>query len=287
MIFEANQDYYQLLEVDPTASLQEIKAAYLKIKSAYRKDNLALYGMMDSRECEAILHRIEEAYATLSNADTRRDYDAEKRYEEPMRMDPSIPSIDRVPPMLAGDDSDLLSPPMTDIGDSAASADFGSEPTYAERADAFALAASLPALAATLNAVVANANGEASISAAAMTPATSTPAAVPAYANAAAAPIPSVPFRPSAETAEAPAIPADEWTGPVLRKTREARRLSLDEVSSLTRISKTYIQAIEDETFDKLPAPVFVRGFLMQYAKTLKLPHDSVASNYMTRFRKK
>jgi curved DNA-binding protein CbpA len=229
MIFESNQDFYQLLEIDQTASPHEIKAAYLKIKSAYRKDNLALYSMMDSSECDSILEKIEEAYATLSNLDARKDYDTKKHFEAPMRVDAShsnaalndIVSIDRVPPMESSDETDLLNPPVTDF--------MGSNPVPT------------------------------------MEPAP----IVQAGANA------------THQTSS-----SEEWSGIILRKTRESKRLSLDEVSSLTRISKTYLQAIEDETFDKLPAPVFVRGFIIQYAKILKLQPELVAATYMTRFKK-
>jgi flagellar biosynthesis protein FlhG len=75
-----------------------------------------------------------------------------------------------------------------------------------------------------------------------------------------------------------------EWRGPFLKKVREARRISIEELSKITKISKTYLSAIEEELFEKLPAPVFTRGFVTQFAKTLKLNHVPVVAAYMTRF---
>ena len=75
-----------------------------------------------------------------------------------------------------------------------------------------------------------------------------------------------------------------EWSGLFLKRAREARRISLEELSGITKISKTYLTAIEDENFAKLPAQVFVRGFLTQVARTLKLPADKMVPAYLARF---
>jgi flagellar biosynthesis protein FlhG len=75
-----------------------------------------------------------------------------------------------------------------------------------------------------------------------------------------------------------------EWSGERLRQIRELRHLSIEEISQQTKISKTYLKAIECEDFKKLPAPVYVRGFVNQLAKSLKLPPDQVSKTYMKRF---
>ena len=50
--------------------------------------------------------------------------------------------------------------------------------------------------------------------------------------------------------------------GQYLQEARSVRKLSLDDASAVTRISKHYLQALEDEKFDILPAPVYARGFM-------------------------
>src|SRR5205807_896961 len=74
-----------------------------------------------------------------------------------------------------------------------------------------------------------------------------------------------------------------EWRGSFLRKIREAQRVSLEEMSGATKITKNYLLAIEEENFSRLPATVYIRGFVIQIAKVLKLPHDKVASAYLSR----
>ena len=59
--------------------------------------------------------------------------------------------------------------------------------------------------------------------------------------------------------------------GQTLRATRERRGITVEQVAQDTRISLRFIEALEDEQFDELPAPVYVRGFLRSYANYLKL----------------
>ncbi|MEO8538984.1 MAG: helix-turn-helix transcriptional regulator [bacterium] len=59
--------------------------------------------------------------------------------------------------------------------------------------------------------------------------------------------------------------------GEALRSTRERRGLSIEEVARDTRISPRFLEALEAEQFDELPAPVYVRGFIRSYASYLKL----------------
>ena len=68
--------------------------------------------------------------------------------------------------------------------------------------------------------------------------------------------------------------------GSYLRAAREARGLDLRDAAQQTRISISYLKAIEAEDFSKLPGEVFVRGFLKNYARFLGLPDDEVMKRY-------
>jgi len=57
--------------------------------------------------------------------------------------------------------------------------------------------------------------------------------------------------------------------GEALRRARDARGLSLEQAAQDTRISLRFLEALEDEQFDELPAPVYVRGFTRSYANYL------------------
>jgi curved DNA-binding protein CbpA len=77
-----------------------------------------------------------------------------------------------------------------------------------------------------------------------------------------------------------------EFTGPLLRKIREYKNLDMQRLCELTKVSRSHLQDIEDEDFSKLPAAVYVRGFVFQYAKCLKLKPELVANSYIARMKK-
>ena len=77
------------------------------------------------------------------------------------------------------------------------------------------------------------------------------------------------------------------FTGEFLRCIREYKGVDIHHMSDITKVSKTYIRNIEDEDVENLPAPVYIRGFVYQYAKTLKLNPDYVANSYISRLKKK
>ena len=59
--------------------------------------------------------------------------------------------------------------------------------------------------------------------------------------------------------------------GITLRSARVKKGLTIDQVAADTRISTRFLEALEDEAFDELPAPVYVRGFLRSYANYLHI----------------
>src|SRR5262245_48433668 len=68
--------------------------------------------------------------------------------------------------------------------------------------------------------------------------------------------------------------------GRYLKRTREQRAMSLEEVSRATRIPMLSIERIEGDHFDDLPGEVFVRGFLKAYARAVALPVEDVLARY-------
>ncbi len=77
-----------------------------------------------------------------------------------------------------------------------------------------------------------------------------------------------------------------EFTGTFLKKIREYKNVSMERMAEMTRISKTHLTALENEDTSKLPAEVYVRGYVFQYAKVLKLNPDIVAPSYLVYFKK-
>jgi curved DNA-binding protein CbpA len=77
-----------------------------------------------------------------------------------------------------------------------------------------------------------------------------------------------------------------EFSGEMLRKIREYKNLDLQRLCDLTKVSRTHLQDIEAEDFSRLPAAVYVRGFVFQYAKCLKLKPELVANSFIARMKK-
>ena len=71
-----------------------------------------------------------------------------------------------------------------------------------------------------------------------------------------------------------------DTVGSSLRRQRETKRMALSEVSRVTRIPLTTLEAIEQDHFDDLPGEVFVKGFLKSYAQTVGLVPDDVVARY-------
>lgn len=59
--------------------------------------------------------------------------------------------------------------------------------------------------------------------------------------------------------------------GPSLREARIRRGIGLDRVEAATRIRTRYLEAIEDDRWDELPAEAYAKGFLRTYATYLEL----------------
>ena len=69
--------------------------------------------------------------------------------------------------------------------------------------------------------------------------------------------------------------------GAWLCQQRELRGISIHEIASFSKISLRYLEALEASRFSILPAPVFAKGFLRQYASYVGLDPDEVVNYYI------
>jgi flagellar biosynthesis protein FlhG len=279
-------DYYLILDLKPDASPSDIREAYLRAKATYQKDNVALYTLIDGSEREDMLRRVEEAYQVLSNPERRREYD---RFYGQISSNPTsassaaspspaspppfkhqsaadsakVISIDRTAPMESfSSHENPLEPPRTDIR-SAIPSQASSGP---QSPSAF-----------QLNESLASGSGA---SGSGIT-ASSTSANLSAAHNQNSAKLSKATAELEKEIAE-----QTEWSGAFIRHVREVRGVSIEEVTQATKITKAYILAIEEENYGKLPAAVFIRGFVSQLARLLKLPAQEVSAGYMARLQR-
>jgi cytoskeleton protein RodZ len=68
--------------------------------------------------------------------------------------------------------------------------------------------------------------------------------------------------------------------GEELRKEREIRGISLKEIADATKISKRFLEALERNDHRTLPAPVFTRGFVREYARYVGLNAEEMVNRY-------
>ncbi len=72
--------------------------------------------------------------------------------------------------------------------------------------------------------------------------------------------------------------------GSSLRDARLRQELDFPELEERTKIRPKYLRALEDEQFDILPAPTYVKGFLRSYAEALSLDGQPFVDEYNSRF---
>ncbi len=80
---------------------------------------------------------------------------------------------------------------------------------------------------------------------------------------------------------EAPVVAEPESFGTWLRRQREVREIDLREIADSSKVSMSYLRALEEDRFDVLPAPVFAKGFLRQYARYVGLDPEETVNFYL------
>jgi cytoskeleton protein RodZ len=68
--------------------------------------------------------------------------------------------------------------------------------------------------------------------------------------------------------------------GDRLRREREMRGITLDEITESTKISRRHLEALESEHFEQLPGGVFNKGFVRAYARFLGIDEDQAVADY-------
>jgi DnaJ-class molecular chaperone len=72
-----------------------------------------------------------------------------------------------------------------------------------------------------------------------------------------------------------------DYRGKALKQIREKMGIDLQSVSTETRINLKILEWIEEEVFEKLPPPVYLKGFLKGYARSLGLDPAKVIDGYL------
>lgn len=238
------RNYYEVLEVPVNATLQEVHNAYIRAKNAYSGDSVALYSLMSQDDCQAILEQIEEAYSVIGVAEKRREYDRARGLNQDMTPEGFNRGINSKPSYAPRrSDADLLEQTERDMGAQ-------TRQTEQQSRDEFQYNQGN------------SQKDQVSVS------------KVQAYKKFGLSYDIDSGFEQEIEN-------CSEYSGEFLKKIREYKNVSVERMADMTKISKTYIRNIEEEDYTKLPADVYTRGFVYQYAKCLKLNPDLVATSYI------
>ena len=270
MLGAKDVNYYEILEVAYDAPQHEVHKAYTRAKATYAQDNPALYSMFTRDEARDLLKLIEEAYAVLGNHGLRRNYDSDLQKNIASKTQKA--DHDALPDFMVPDPS---IPGSFHEGPAAFLA-----PTPAPKLAAAPQQAA-PSKAKLMDPIHAAATGKRESILVTNSDFTVRKREV------------DVPLMP-ADTGKCPlgtykldsALEEEiagrmEFDGPFLQKVRLYKQVSLEKLSVSSRIGKTYLIALESNDFKNLPAPVFLRGFLVQMGKQLGLDEHKVLTSYM------
>lgn len=186
------QNLYELLEIYPGASEEEVRRGLKRIRDLFGHGALAMSGVCSDAQRETYQRKAEEAHATLVDRVRRREYDRATFPE--------------------GFPFSLVGGPMQ-------------RPGLAERVT-----------------------------------------------------------RPH-ETLPRVEVPDDQLVdGAFLGKVRRQRGIELVDISNRARVSISYLEAIEEERFEALPAAVYTRGFVTEFARYLKIDPARAAADFMAKY---
>jgi len=340
-----SQNYYEILDVDPAASDEDVKRAYRLVRASFEPDSMAIYSLYSPEETESIGAKIDEAFRILTNRDRRRVYDKYLRctdeldpvpddpdeffdnvhdirelgvleelvddaveagavaradvsidfddemdgdLEVPVQLDPELPpvEIDLEDASLEAVYDDALDEQPTEDADTGDHDGLEStegvlelplgyeDPDLDERA-------SLPAVEETTTGYGVSADPDEAST-------TSTPrlrAWTREFATERRNAEASFRLNPLDDRLLRDVRKAKNISGSSLRRLRQERGIDLDTICERTKISIMYLRFIEGDVYDNLPAAIYLKGFLDQYARLLDLPTDMV-DRYMEHYQK-
>jgi curved DNA-binding protein CbpA len=279
----AEQSYYEILDLPVSATRQEIDHAFERAMAFYGPDSPATYTLVDAEQARELVSLIEEAYLTLSDSRMREAYDRDLSRQADSANPAEIRQLafsgilasSQHFPSLGERDPDPAAGTRTAAPEQAASPD--PEPESLEPASDGADGgeqAPPPDEAEPPAEPGPEARGQTSTDLprkAEMEP------APPALEESREAQPPAA--KPGPKALELP--PDAVFNGELLRRVREAKDLSLREMADRTRISSSHLENIEADRYDRLPATVYLRGFLMSIARELRLDPLKISKSYL------
>ena len=199
----SHNNYYELLEITPGASQQEIDRAYKIAKKTYSTSNAALYSIFCEEETIELNRMIEEAYTILSNPKLKDQYDSNFETQKKDIIKSSSSSHKAIP--LKIEDREKIS-----LKEGLLIKAHDRDKEFEEKIKKL-----------------------------------------------------------------------EDCSGYFLKKTRQYKNISIEDISKYSKISKANILALEEENLENLPPRVFIRGFVLQISRMLGLDDKEFTDGYM------
>jgi curved DNA-binding protein CbpA len=282
------QNYYELLDVKPHASQQELERSYQRARRFFSSDSVATYALFQPDELVLLRRRIEEAYRVLIDPERRQLYDrsmaglggAEWDGADEVKSEGDQGSTPETEPVARADERQLPLKPREEPPPLPKKAAPPGEARPETRSDQAGQQAPDPESESERQP---DRERE---------PAAATTDSVPP-ADSVPAPIPDKVIPPRKILAPATPLPPmpeiteeTEYSGDLLRQIREARGLSLEKIADKTKISIYYLRNIEKDNYAELPAEVYVRGYIRQFAMLLDVDVEAVVRGYLDKMNK-
>jgi hypothetical protein len=262
------ETHYSVLGIEPTAAPEQVQDAYEQSIEEIRAESLAAYSLVASEEVERQLQQVSRAYMELINPHTRNEYDQELLTKAITVAEPEPPepeSAKVVPPekmshrrepsskvVFLNTANRFFGPPQKGIAKPDSSMSAVPTPTSADNSSAFVgQVHQRHSTYQQLNAKVDSARKR-----------------VQVYL----------------EHREAEGIPL-HFDGPTLRDIRNLAEVTFEELTAVTCVRQVYLEALESENYEALPAEIYLKGYLSSYARALELPKSRVQEEYLSRYR--
>lgn len=199
----SHSNYYELLEITPNASQQEIDRAYKAAKKTYSTSNMAIYSIFSEEEAVELNRMIEEAYTILSNPRLKDQYDSGFESQKKEAEDSKSSQED-------SSQSEEIDMDTISLRDGVLVKNYDVDEEFENKIKKL-----------------------------------------------------------------------EDCNGYLLKKTRQYKNISIEEISKYSKISKINILALEEEDLENLPARVFIRGFALQISRLLGLDDKKFTEGYM------
>ena len=240
-------NFYRILAVDSYADFEEVKAAYEDLSALLMPDSLAIYSLMSEVEISRRRSELEEAYRTLGDPQRRAAYDRASGEQSIVKNDLSTALRSQDPDTEDSHQSDSV---VEKEQQQSAILESNARESKKELTQKYV---------------------EKKVLASKKRSGTGSTDSGPRR------------LFPTLELVD----PADaEYTGSLLRRFRESAGATIADIAEITKINKHYIVAIENEIYDDLPTLVYVRGFILEYARVLGLNPTWVAGSYLEKYRR-